>query len=189
MLGMSKLAGAVQDFMVLFVPTRRDGRRLASWLKSGMARRCRGDRAGGLFMIMVIILAVPAMIVVKALTHSPWGTYTVAFTIPLAIFMGIYLRYLRPGRIGEVCRSLGWYSLFSLLFPAGWVAVSSNSAPYFDFNTGVQLTLDAGGVCVVLSVAGTAGLKLLHAPRDYPRPENWYDCRIRRSGILDHASS
>mgnify|MGYP000355702065 CR=1 FL=1 len=53
-------------------------------------------------MIMVIILAVLAMIVVKALTHSPWGTYTVAFTIPLALFMGIYLRYLRPGRIGEV---------------------------------------------------------------------------------------
>jgi carbon starvation protein len=94
---------AVQDFMVLFVSTRRDGRSLGELVKEEM-----GPTAGVLalvacFMIMVIILAVLAMIVVKALTHSPWGTYTVAFTIPLAIFMGIYIRYLRPGRIGE-CR-------------------------------------------------------------------------------------
>lgn len=90
------LAGAVQDFMVLFVSTRRDGRSLGELVKEEM-----GPTAGVLalvacFMIMVIILAVLAMIVVKALTHSPWGTYTVAFTIPLAIFMGIYIRYLRP---------------------------------------------------------------------------------------------
>ena len=83
------LAGAVQDFMVLFVSTRRDGRSLGELVKEEM-----GPTAGVLalvacFMIMVIILAVLAMIVVKALTHSPWGTYTVAFTIPLAIFMGI----------------------------------------------------------------------------------------------------
>ena len=82
------LAGAVQDFMVLFVSTRRDGRSLGELVKEEM-----GPTAGVLalvacFMIMVIILAVLAMIVVKALTHSPWGTYTVAFTIPLAIFMG-----------------------------------------------------------------------------------------------------
>lgn len=79
------LAGAVQDFMVLFVSTRRDGRSLGELVKEEM-----GPTAGVLalvacFMIMVIILAVLAMIVVKALTHSPWGTYTVAFTIPLAI--------------------------------------------------------------------------------------------------------
>lgn len=81
-------AGAVQDFMVLFVSARRDGRSLGELVKTEM-----GNIAGitvliACFMIMVIILAVLAMIVVKALTHSPWGTYTVAFTIPLAIFMG-----------------------------------------------------------------------------------------------------
>lgn len=91
------LAGAVQDFMVLFVSTRRDGRSLGELVKEEM-----GNTAGiialiACFMIMVIILAVLAMIVVKALTHSPWGTYTVAFTIPLAIFMGIYTRYIRRG--------------------------------------------------------------------------------------------
>ncbi|CRJ54542.1 carbon starvation protein A [Salmonella enterica subsp. enterica serovar Typhi] len=96
------LAGAVQDFMVLFVSTRRDGRSLGELVKEEMGATAGVIVLVACFMIMVIILAVLAMIVVKALTHSPWGTYTVAFTIPLAIFMGIYLRYLRPGRIGEV---------------------------------------------------------------------------------------
>ncbi|CRF64255.1 carbon starvation protein A [Salmonella enterica subsp. enterica serovar Typhi] len=93
------LAGAVQDFMVLFVSTRRDGRSLGELVKEEMGATAEVIVLVACFMIMVIILAVLAMIVVKALTHSPWGTYTVAFTIPLAIFMGIYLRYLRPGRI------------------------------------------------------------------------------------------
>ncbi|WDB35620.1 carbon starvation protein A [Escherichia albertii] len=96
------LAGAVQDFMVLFVSTRRDGRSLGELVKEEMGPTAGVIALVACFMIMVIILAVLAMIVVKALTHSPWGTYTVAFTIPLALFMGIYLRYLRPGRIGEV---------------------------------------------------------------------------------------
>lgn len=114
------LAGAVQDFMVLFVSTRRDGRSLGELVKEEMGPTAGVIALVACFMIMVIILAVLAMIVVKALTHSPWGTYTVAFTIPLALFMGIYLRYLRPGRIGEVS-VIGWYSLFSpLSLAAGW---------------------------------------------------------------------
>lgn len=84
------LAGAVQDFMVLFVSTRRDGRSLGELVKEEMGATAGVIALVACFMIMVIILAVLAMIVVKALTHSPWGTYTVAFTIPLAIFMGIY---------------------------------------------------------------------------------------------------
>ncbi|HCR6626833.1 TPA: carbon starvation protein A, partial [Shigella flexneri] len=82
------LAGAVQDFMVLFVSTRRDGRSLGELVKEEMGPTAGVIALVACFMIMVIILAVLAMIVVKALTHSPWGTYTVAFTIPLAIFMG-----------------------------------------------------------------------------------------------------
>ncbi|RCK87158.1 carbon starvation protein A, partial [Klebsiella pneumoniae] len=125
------LAGAVQDFMVLFVSTRRDGRSLGELVKEEM-----GPTAGVLalvacFMIMVIILAVLAMIVVKALTHSPWGTYTVAFTIPLAIFMGIYIRYLRPGRIGEVS-VIGLVMLVFAIISGGWVAESPTWAPWFD---------------------------------------------------------
>ncbi|MDT1795302.1 carbon starvation CstA family protein, partial [Salmonella enterica] len=96
------LAGAVQDFMVLFVSTRRDGRSLGELVKEEMGATAGVIALVACFMIMVIILAVLAMIVVKALTHSPWGTYPVAFTSPLACCMGIYLRYLRPGRLGEV---------------------------------------------------------------------------------------
>lgn len=97
------LAGAVQDFMVLFVSTRRDGRSLGELVKEEMGPTAGVIALVACFMIMVIILAVLAMIVVKALTHSPWGTYTVVFTIPLALFMGIYLRYLRPGVLAK-CR-------------------------------------------------------------------------------------
>ncbi|HHR5859421.1 TPA: pyruvate/proton symporter CstA [Providencia alcalifaciens] len=156
------LAGAVQDFMVLFVSTRRDGRSLGELVKEEM-----GNTAGiialiACFMIMVIILAVLAMIVVKALTHSPWGTYTVAFTIPLAIFMGIYTRYIRPGRIGEVS-IIGLIFLVFAIISGGWVAESETWAPYFDY-TGVQLTwmlVGYGFVAAVLPVW------LLLAPRDY----------------------
>lgn len=156
------LAGAVQDFMVLFVSTRRDGRSLGELVKEEM-----GNTAGVLaliacFMIMVIILAVLAMIVVKALTHSPWGTYTVAFTIPLAIFMGIYTRYIRPGHIGEVS-IIGLVFLVFAIISGGWVAESETWAPYFDY-TGVQLTwmlVGYGFVAAVLPVW------LLLAPRDY----------------------
>ncbi|WP_341824821.1 pyruvate/proton symporter CstA [Escherichia coli] len=141
------LAGAVQDFMVLFVSTRRDGRSLGELVKEEMGPTAGVIALVACFMIMVIILAVLAMIVVKALTHSPWGTYTVAFTIPLALFMGIYLRYLRPGRIGEVS-VIGLVFLIFAIISGGWVAESPTWAPYFDF-TGVQLTW------------------MLLAPRDY----------------------
>ena len=88
------LAGAVQDFMVLFVSTRRDGRSLGELVKEEMGPTAGVIALVACFMIMVIILAVLAMIVVKALTHSPWGTYTVAFTIPLALFMGLSLIHI-----------------------------------------------------------------------------------------------
>ena len=156
------LAGAVQDFMVLFVSTRRDGRSLGELVKEEMGATAGVIALIATFMIMVIILAVLAMIVVKALTHSPWGTYTVAFTIPLALFMGIYIRYLRPGRIGEVS-IIGLFFLVFAIISGGWVAESPTWAPYFDF-TGVQLTwmlVGYGFVAAVLPVW------LLLAPRDY----------------------
>ncbi|AHE47942.1 carbon starvation protein A [Aeromonas hydrophila 4AK4] len=156
------LAGAVQDFMVLFVSTRRDGRSLGELIKSEMGPVAGVIALVATFMIMVIILAVLAMIVVKALTHSPWGTYTVAFTIPLAIFMGIYTRYLRPGRIGEVS-IIGLVCLIFAIVSGGWVAESETWAPYFDFD-GVQLTWMLVGYGFVASVLP---VWLLLAPRDY----------------------
>ena len=95
-------AGAVQDFMVLFISTRRDGRSLGDLVKSEMGTVPGMIALFGCFMIMIIILAVLALIVVKALADSPWGTFTVALTIPIAILMGVYLRWIRPGRILEV---------------------------------------------------------------------------------------
>ena len=143
------LAGAVQDFMVLFVSTRRDGRSLGELVKEEMGPTAGVIALVACFMIMVIILAVLA-------------TYTVAFTIPLALFMGIYLRYLRPGRIGEVS-VIGLVFLIFAIISGGWVAESPTWAPYFDF-TGVQLTwmlVGYGFVAAVLPVW------LLLAPRDY----------------------
>ncbi|MEY8711286.1 carbon starvation protein A [Mangrovibacter phragmitis] len=156
------LAGAVQDFMVLFVSTRRDGRSLGELVKAEMGNTAGVIALVACFMIMVIILAVLAMIVVKALTHSPWGTWTVAFTIPLALFMGVYLRYLRPGRIGEVS-VIGLVMLVFAIISGGWVAASPTWSAFFDF-TGVQLTIMLG---VYGFIAAVLPVWLLLAPRDY----------------------
>ncbi|PWS22943.1 carbon starvation protein A, partial [Enterococcus faecium] len=96
------LAGAVQDMMVLFMSTRRDGKSLGDMIRTEMGNIPGIIAQVGVLMIMVIILAVLALVVVKALAESPWGTFTVAATIPIAIFMGLYTRFLRPGRVGEV---------------------------------------------------------------------------------------
>ena len=94
------LAGAVQDFMVLFISSRRDGRSLGDLVREEMGPVAGTIALFGAFLIMIIILAVLAMIVVKALAESPWGMFTVIATMPIAILMGIYMRYIRPGRIG-----------------------------------------------------------------------------------------
>src|SRR6478609_7529211 len=91
------LAGAVQDFMILFVSMRRDGRSLGELVRAELGIVPGVIALFGTFMIMVIILAVLALIVVKALAESPWGTFTVAATVPIAAFMGLYMRHLRPG--------------------------------------------------------------------------------------------
>lgn len=132
------LAGAVQDYMVLFVSTRRDGRSLGDLVKTEMGTIPGIIALIACFMIMIIILAVLAMVVVKALTHSPWGTFTVAFTIPLAFFMGIYLRFIRPGRILEAS-IIGIVGLVFAIIVGGDVAQNPSLAPYFDLS-GVQLT-------------------------------------------------
>ncbi|WP_041962569.1 pyruvate/proton symporter CstA [Sulfurospirillum cavolei] len=156
------LAGAVQDYIVLFVSTRRDARSLGELVKMEMGTVPGIIALIACFMIMIIILAVLAMVVVKALTHSPWGTFTVAFTIPLAIFMGIYLRFIRPGRILEISL-VGFVGLIAGIMLGGQVAASPTWAPYFDLS-GVALTwsLIAYGF-----IASVLPVWLLLAPRDY----------------------
>ena len=95
-------AGAVQDMIVLFLSTRRDGRSLGDMIRTELGP-VPGAIAGiGVLLIMIIMLAVLALVVVKALVGSPWGTFTVFCTIPIALLMGVYSRFIRPGRIGEM---------------------------------------------------------------------------------------
>ena len=113
-------AGAVQDFIVLFMSMRRDGRSLGDLIKSEMGEVPGVIALFGTFMIMVIILAVLALIVVKALTASPWGSFTVMATIPIALFMGVYSRFVRVGRIGEISL-IGFVLLMLAIVGGQWV--------------------------------------------------------------------
>src|SRR6478735_12732591 len=94
-------AGAVQDFVVLFCSIRRDGRSLGEMVKMEMGPAAGAIALVGTLAIMIIILAALGLIVVKALGESPWGTFTVAVTIPTAMVMGVYMRSIRPGKVGE----------------------------------------------------------------------------------------
>ncbi|MBJ9976767.1 carbon starvation protein A [Pseudomonas sp. S75] len=156
------LAGAVQDFMVLFLSTRRNGRSLGDMVREEMGRIPGTIALFGCFLIMIIILAVLALIVVKALAESPWGMFTVMATIPIAMFMGIYMRYIRPGRIGEISL-IGVVLLLVSIWLGGVIAADPTWGPAFTF-TGVQITwmlVGYGFVAAVLPVW------LVLAPRDY----------------------
>ena len=155
-------AGAVQDFIVLFISSRRDGRSLGDLVKQEMGTVPGLVALFGAFMIMIIILAVLALIVVKALAHSPWGAVTVGLTIPVALFMGIYSRYLRPGRIGEVS-AIGFVLLMLAIWLGGWVHEHAALSALFDFD-GKALTWMLIGYGFVASVLP---VWLLLAPRDY----------------------
>ena len=156
------LAGAVQDFMILFISMRRDGKSLGELVRMEMGAVAGTIALFGAFMIMVIILAVLALIVVRALADSPWGMFTVAATIPIAIFMGLYLRYIRPGKVAEIS-ILGFVLLMLAIIFGRNVAESATLAPMFTF-TPVQLCwllIGYGGIAAILPVW------LLLAPRDY----------------------
>ncbi|MBP7640385.1 MAG: carbon starvation protein A [Thauera sp.] len=156
------LAGAVQDFLVLFISTRRDGRSLGE-----IAKQELGPRAGVIVMlgalgVMVIILSALALIVVKALAESPWGTFTIAATIPIALFMGIYMRFIRPGRIAEIS-VIGFVLMMAAIVYGEDIARSEYWGPLFTL-TGPQLTL---ALVVYGFVASVLPVWLLLAPRDY----------------------
>ncbi|WP_313928293.1 carbon starvation CstA family protein [Pseudoxanthomonas sp.] len=156
------LAGAVQDFMVLFISSRRNGRSLGDLVREEMGQVAGTIALFGAFLIMIIILAVLAMIVVKALAESPWGMFTVIATMPIAIFMGIYMRYIRPGKIGEIS-VVGIVLLLLAIWFGGKVGAHPTWGPAFTF-TGTQITwmlIGYGFVAAVLPVW------LLLAPRDY----------------------
>jgi len=155
-------AGAVQDMTVLFFSQRRDGRSLGDMIRSEMGPVAGAIALIGVLMIMVILLAVLALVVVKALVGSPWGTFTVACTIPIAILMGIYARFIRIGRIGEMS-AIGVVLLLLSLFYGRTVSETPAVAAWFDLSgeTLALLLIGYGFVASVLPVW------LLLAPRDY----------------------
>ena len=156
------LAGAVQDFLILFISTRRDGRSLGE-----MAKQELGQFAGvvtmlGALGVMIIILSALALVVVKALADSPWGLFTIAATIPIALFMGIYMRFLRPGKIAEVS-IIGFVLMMLAIIYGGNVAADPYWGPIFTLH-GTSLTW----VLVIYGfIASVLPVWLLLAPRDY----------------------
>jgi carbon starvation protein len=154
--------GCVQDFVILLFSVRRDGKSLGQ-----MAREEVGKTAGtvafiAVLSILIILLAVVALIIVNALKDSPWGVFTIAMTIPIALAMGVYLRYLRPGRVLE-SSVLGFLLVVLAIFGGQWVSRSAGAAPVF--------TLTAATLAILIMVYGFAAsalpVWLLLAPRDY----------------------
>lgn len=155
-------AGAVQDFLVLFISTRRDGRSLGDLIKTEMGRVPGVIAMVGILSIMIILLAVLALVVVKALADSPWGAFTVFATLPIAVFMGVYGRHIRPGRIGEMS-AIGFVLLLCGIAFGRTVSESATLAPLFTYRgeTLAFMLIGYGFVASVLPVW------LLLAPRDY----------------------
>jgi carbon starvation protein len=156
------LGGCVQDFVILFCSMRRNGKSLGA-----MAREEIG-RVGGVtalltvLLIMIILLAVIALVVVNALKDSPWGTFTIAATMPIAVFMGLYLRYWRPGKVLEVS-IIGFVLVVLSIFGGQWVSHHPSLAPVFTLS-GVALAIL---VIVYGFFASALPVWLLLAPRDY----------------------
>jgi carbon starvation protein len=155
-------AGAVQDMTVLFLSNRRDGRSLGDMVRSEMGPVAGGVALVGVLLIMIILLAVLALVVVKALVGSPWGTFTVFATIPIAILMGIYARFIRVGKIAEMS-GIGVVLLLAALIYGKTVSETPALAHYFDLS-GETLALTIIGYGFVASVLP---VWLLLAPRDY----------------------
>lgn len=154
-------AGAVQDFIVLFISTRRDGKSLGEIIKAELGPVGGVIASIGILMIMVILLAVLALVVVKALVGSPWGSFTIAATIPLAVFMGVYMRYIRPGKIAEI--SLIGFLLLMLAIVYGEDVAQSSFASWFTLD-GKAL---AWSLIIYGFIASVLPVWLLLAPRDY----------------------
>jgi carbon starvation protein CstA len=156
------VAGAVQDFIVLFASMRRDGKSLGEMIKMELGPIPGALALVGVLAIMIIILAVLALVVVKALTASPWGLFTIAATIPIALLMGVYMRVIRPGRVGEAS-VFGVLLLLASIFVGRLVAESPTWAPPFTL-TGPQL---AWALILYGAVAASLPVWLMLAPRDY----------------------
>src|SRR4030088_343867 len=123
-------AGCVQDFVILLFSVRRDGKSLTEMAKEETGRIGGFVAYAAVISIIIILLAVVALVVVNALKSSPWGTFTIGMTIPIALLMGVYLRYLRPGRVMEAS-VLGFLLVLAAIFGGQWVSHSPVTAGIF----------------------------------------------------------
>ncbi len=156
------LGGAVQDFMILFASMRRDGKSLGEMVREEIGSFAGTIALVAIVSIMIILIAVLGLVVVKALAHSPWGTFTIASTIPIAMFMGLYLRFLRPGRVLEVT-AFG----VVLLLLAVWGGKFFHEVPALSRVLTLQPTTLAWAIIVYGLAASILPVWLLLAPRDY----------------------
>lgn len=156
------LSGAVQDFVILFASIRRNGKSLGEMIKDEIGPKTGLIAMIGILAIMIILLAVLGLVVVKALVGSPWGMFTIAATIPIALLMGVYMRYIRPGRVGEAS-AIGIVFLILALIFGQYVAQTPEIAKLFTFKgeTIAIMLIVYGFIASVLPVW------LLLAPRDY----------------------
>ncbi|UMB72382.1 carbon starvation protein A [Mycobacterium paraterrae] len=156
------LAGAVQDYLVLWISTRRRGRSLGQMARDELGAIGGAAALIGAFVIMVIIIAVLALVVVRGLAESPWGVFSIAMTIPIAVFMGCYLRFIRPGRVAEVS-VIGFVLLMVAVASGHQVAETAWGASWLNLSAVAVswLIVGYGFVASVLPVW------LLLAPRDY----------------------
>jgi carbon starvation protein len=155
-------AGCVQDYLVLWISSRRRGRSLGQMVRDELGAVGGASAIVAVFVIMIILLAVLALVVVQALAQSPWGVFSIAMTIPIAILMGAYLRFLRPGRISEVT-VIGVALLLVAVVAGNFVAETSWGTHWFG--------LSAVGLSWCITIYGFAASVLpvwfLLAPRDY----------------------
>jgi carbon starvation protein len=155
-------AGCVQDFVILLFSVRRDGKSLTEMAKEEIGRVGGFVSYAAVIAILLILLGVVALVVVNALKDSPWGTFTIAMTIPIALLMGLYLRRLRPGKVLEVS-ALGFILVLIAIWGGQWASQNPAMASVF--------TLRAPTLAILIIVYGFAAsalpVWLLLAPRDY----------------------
>jgi len=154
--------GCVQDFIILFCSIRRDGKSLGEMAREEVSKRGGFIAQLAVLAIMIILLGVVALVVVNALKSSPWATFTLAMSIPIALLLGLYLRFLRPGRVLEAS-AFGVALLVFVVVAGQWVADSPSWARIFTLS-GVSL---AFAIIIYGFAASALPVWLLLAPRDY----------------------
>ncbi|GAA4284804.1 carbon starvation CstA family protein [Brevibacterium daeguense] len=155
-------AGAVQDFMVLYFSMRRNGRSLGQMARDELGKVGGIIASIGILLIMVILIAVLGIVIINALAESPWGVFSIAMTIPIAVLMGVYMRYIRPGKVVETS-VIGVFLLVVAIIAGGWV----HENPFWSEVFHLEKTTLAWCLMIYGFFAAVLPVWILLAPRDY----------------------